>query len=239
MENRGQLPDKKENAFRDISYYAHTRGVNIYCKNDRISFVFTRITKYSASKDLTNFEKLSNQKNHNLPDSTKTEVSRMEMQFVNANPDMHILSAEKQPYYEKYYLAYCPEGITSNAFKQLTYKNLWPDIDLVLRSSQSNGLEYSFIVNPGGNINNIQIQWNGADTMNMLENNLGIRYSNGLGHIQESGLKSYLEGSKQNISCKYIISERENIGFHVDEYNGKRALVIDPTLIWGDLFWWE
>src|SRR5437899_776387 len=100
----------------------------------------------------------------------------MEMQFLNSNSDVEVISDKKQEYYENYYLAHTPEaGITAHSFTKLTYKNLWPNIDLILECSpnqsarhsglepepQPNSLEYSFILHPGANIKDIQLQWNG------------------------------------------------------------------------------
>src|SRR6266571_4843306 len=42
-ENKGQLADEKGNLLSDISYYGSSGGVNVYCRNGKISFVFTKL----------------------------------------------------------------------------------------------------------------------------------------------------------------------------------------------------
>jgi hypothetical protein len=43
LENKGQLADEHGAVLNDISFYAGQGGVNIYCKKDRIAFVFSKL----------------------------------------------------------------------------------------------------------------------------------------------------------------------------------------------------
>jgi len=237
MENKGQLADEKGNVLSDIKYYAKSNGVNIYCKNDRIAFVFTRVKEHNKlesakSGGLRTFQKLSNQKNH-IPDSTQIDAARIEMQFVNANPVVQVIQGDQDSYFENYYLAQCSNGITAKGFKQLTYKNLWPKIDLVLKISQNNGMEYSLIIYPGGNIKDIQFRWNGAD---LNFQNKEIIYSNLLGNIKEAGINSFLKETNEQIEVSYNRLGVSVLGFNAVNYDQNKALIIDPELIWATYY---
>jgi len=49
IENRGQLKNEQGKLSTDILYYGKDNGVNLYCKNDMISFVFTKTEGSVAS----------------------------------------------------------------------------------------------------------------------------------------------------------------------------------------------
>jgi hypothetical protein len=247
MENKGQIADEKGNVIKDISYYSNNGAVNIYCKKDRIAFVFSKIdndtdlvdagTRRAFVKTRHAFVEtrhaLSLQRQN---DARCTTAARIEMQFLNANPNPQTVSDEPQGYYENYYLAHCHDGITAHTFKKITYKNIYPNIDLVL-TCNTNGLEYSFVVYPGGDVKDIQIQWNGANILGDLGDEMPVYiYSNSIGYIQESGLRSYLKGTNQAIETRYSSLADNQYGFDVGGYNKTGILVIDPTLVWATYF---
>jgi hypothetical protein len=155
----------------------------------------------------------------------------MEMQFVNANPVTTVVADDPQTESYNYYLAHCTQGVTVNSYRKLTYKNIYPNIDLQLLCKDK-GLEYSFIVYPGGDANVIRMHWLGTDSLSQQEGD--IRYVNGLGYIQENGLKSYLS-SGQPLNVSYTV-QANSTAFRVPDYDKGQALTIDPTLIWGTYF---
>jgi hypothetical protein len=180
-------------------------------------------------------------------------ASRIEMQFLNANPDVQTISEEPQEYYENYYLAHCPDGITAHSFTKITYKNIYPNIDLVL-NCKSTSLEYSFVVYPGGDVKDIKMQWNGIDSLNLLDGDdilsgellrmwegsmeyiSGLRFDNPLGYLQETGLKFYSGAQGNTIHGSYHFIDKNILGFETDYYDSNQILTIDPNLEWGTYF---
>jgi hypothetical protein len=260
MENKGQLADQDGKVLHDIRYYAKSNnGVNIYCEKDRIGFVFTKELPlcpkggrydhhFSKSILCTSINQpfIKGQNNKNSPkqkfplepvpitrEDLGVETSRMEMQFLNANPDVQTISEDPNEYYENYYLAHCPDGITAHGFKKITYKNIYPKIDLVL-SCLDQKMEYSFIVNPGGKVSDIKIKWNGVDSF-LGEGDPGhLHLTNQLGYLDESGLKAFDEtGTPMNTNYLF---DRDITGFNVGEYDKGKILTIDPTLVWATYF---
>jgi hypothetical protein len=253
MENKGQLADQEGKVLHDIRYYARSNnGVNIYCEKDRIGFVFSKGLPLSPkggrydhhfSKSILGtsinqpFTKSQNDKNTTKQKSPLgdlgVEASRMEMQFLNANPDAQTISEEPNEYYENYYLAHCPDGITAHGFKKIIYKNIYSQIDLVL-SCLDQKMEYSFIVNPGGNVSDIKIKWNGADSFLGVGDPGHLHLTNKLGYLDESGLKAFDETGTQ-VNSNYLF-DRDITSFNVAEYDKGKVLTIDPTLIWATYF---
>jgi hypothetical protein len=74
--------------------------------------------------------------------------------------------------------------------------------------------------------------WNGLNQIKQLQNG-GITYALGLGKMDESKPITFQGG--QNINCSFKLKENK-VGFKVDGYDTRRALVIDPDLKWGTYF---
>ena len=102
------------------------------------------------------------------PDTASTlyTMYRLDMALEGANPNPQIIAEERQAYYENYHTAAlqtdCQEdkqaGDVVSTYNRVTYKNIYPHIDWALYI-KDNQLEFDFIVNPGGNVNDIKIKY--------------------------------------------------------------------------------
>ncbi len=238
LENKGQLKDQNGHSHPEVKYYGHESGVYLYFKRNTISFEFRKGVKNPQTDESnsliyskSNPQKLSRK-------SIQISSSRTDLILLNANPDARIIGSEVQEYYENFYLSGSDENSSSalvraNSCKTITYKNIYPWIDMVLYC-KSRGLEYSFVIYPGGKVSDIQMKWEGMDSMQMEAENVGIRYVNKLGFIHESGLRGYLD-SKKGVQCSYLIKNHV-IGFKSENYDHQKVLTIDPSLDWGTFF---
>ena len=243
-QNKGQLEDS------NIAYYGHQGGVNVYCKPGRINFVFikkeysTKISEATGQLSEPLLNKRLNDKKTILNGNETVSMHKAELQLLNANLKAEITAKGRQEYFENYYTTGdANHGITNvHTFKTITYKNIYNHIDLVLLA-KPNGLKYEFRIKAGGNINDIQIQWNGLGNIKQLKGG-GISYrftkdlngfeSDSLG-FTESAPYSYQDHS--TINSKFIIQSGTGLGtkltFSVGAYDKTKTLVIDPDLIWG------
>jgi hypothetical protein len=241
-ENKGQLADEKGELLPDILYYGKDKGVNVYCFKNKIAFVFTKATAATHPPEggaITDspFGGLGGKSTAHSPfrglggDSTTITAIRMDMVFLNARTDTRVIAEQQEESYNNYYLAQCPNGVTTHSYKKLTYKNIYPNVDLIL-SAKGVGMEYSFVVYPGGDVRDIKIQWNGADSIRQMDG--GIRYANGLGYLREGGLNASLSSGKK-LNSNYKIEET-NVSFIIGKYDKAAVLTIDPGLDWSTYF---
>ena len=165
VENKGQISDPK------IKYSGHQGGVYLYCKPGKISFIFIKSEKQSAQiseatsqpsgfplpKGAGGFGRIQN-----LP--SKINSCRADLILLNSYPYAHIVASNQQEYYENYYTTgNADSGITNvQTYKTVTYKNIYPKIDLVLHAKPG-GMKYEFVVYPGGKVNDIQMEWEGIE----------------------------------------------------------------------------
>ena len=239
-ENKGQLMDQSGNALSDVKYYGKDGGVYVYCKEGMLSFVFTKTEKEPGQISEATGQQVSDVGVQNIeplhrkqPEKANVSTSRMDLVLINSNPNTQITATEQQEYYENFYTTgNADHGITNvHTYKTLTYKDIYPNIDMILNIAKK-GMEYSFLVHPGGNVSDIKLQWNGAEKEEALKNG-GIKYANMLGSMEESAPKSFAEGKL--VGSKFI-KYNSGYGFKVESYNRNRDLIIDPTLVWGTYY---
>lgn len=227
QENKGQLADEHGRLLSDILYYGKDNGVSIYCYKDRIAFVFEKHSSHPLRKRLP----ITGLADQTGDDHDTLTAARMELQFRHANPGVQTIADDRQTAYYNYYLAHCPQGITVSSYKTLTYKNIYPNIDLKLNCTHK-ALEYSFIVYPGGNVQDIQLQWKGSESI--VNGKDEIKYTNSLGYIRESDLKSYTANGEA-VKTSYAGSG-ENTSFAVQNYDRTKVLTIGPVLEWATYY---
>lgn len=228
IENKGQLADENGNLLSDIKYYGRDKEVNIYCRQQSLSFVFTKAT-YKEKTNVT--ESLSK---HNEPEIEKMDFERMDMNLIGSNTDAQIITSGCKTNYLNFYLAHTPEeGITNvHQYEKLTYKGLYNNIDLVLYAKEQ-GMKYEFVIHPGGKVEDIKIKWEGT-TPELLTNG-GIKYLNHLGYINETAPFSFLT-SGEKVESQFNKNEYGIIYFKTDRHNENDTLIIDPNLKWGTYF---
>jgi len=235
VENKGQLVDQNRNPQSEIKYYGHQGGVYLYCKPGMLSFVFTKteskepeqISEATGSGIASPFG--GGRGRNSAPQPSTISISRTDLVLLNANPNAEIIASDRQEYYENFYTTGdADHGITNvHTFKTITYKSIYSNIDMVLQAKDQ-GMEYSFIVHPGGKTSDIQMQWNGIEGAQALANG-GYNFTNSLGSLKESAPKSFVGGKRV---ASQFINDGNSYGFNVSEYNKGKDLVIDPTLIW-------
>src|SRR5579883_1160242 len=256
IENKGQIADTKGNPRPDIKYYTESlNGVRMYFSADKISYVFAQYdTTASLSLAPQSGERASEPRASAGEGRLIRELSmkqtpyrlyRMDMNLLGASPSAIEREGESQDY-TNYYYVHCPNGVTNvRSYSTITYKNVYPNIDLVYRQNTS-GVKYDLIVNSGGNVSDIRLQYNGADNVSATDDGR-VRVTNPLGRIEEAApytyqasstapamldaFDSHNDGAVQTVSASYRISNNI-VTFNVGEYDHLQPLVIDPTLAW-------
>ena len=115
-------------------------------------------------------------------------------------------------------------------FREVQYRNVWPGVDMVWYGTQ-NKLEYDFVIKPGSKATAVRLKFEGAEGLRVDEQgNLLMKI--GGEEIVQSAPTIYQdqEQGRVNISGKYVIKEKHEVGFEVGSYDVSKPLVIDPIL---------
>jgi hypothetical protein len=227
--NRGQLADQYGKPMPEVLFVAQSKGVKCYFTKQGFHYVFARAT---GLKDTNRYGSRSR-----VQDSLT--LYRVDVAFVGSNADVLLEPSALRTNYSNYYLSNCPNGITHvPSYGTITYKNLYPKIDLVLytKEGDENELEYDFIVHPGGDANAIQLRYSNTNSLAVKEDGT-FRMTSPFGEVTEGRPHSYqyTGENKRSISSRFVL--RGNIlRFAVNAYNHSRDLVIDPQRLWGTYF---
>lgn len=215
VENRGQFDNVVPGGEKVL--YALDNGLEqVYFTSKGLIYKITKVFPLSE-KELEAME----QGDKEVRQRTKTV-------FVNMTWDgamePQVEAAERQ----KHYMTYGSPDLNSFTFKKLTYRNIYPNIDLeyVIPADKAYGIKYSFIVRPGGNTKDIKIHYGGQIQKVKPGKNGEMIVQTGLDDITEHAPQSF-NGNNQVAS---VFTESENvIGFDFPQgYDNSKPLVIDP-----------
>jgi len=167
MENIGQVTDQYSNTREDIDFRLKAgNGLNIFIGAGQIHYQWA---KSNTSKKAKTFKIEQQNEEPDLVDPF--QMYRMDVQLIGADPNAKIIKEEKQNFFERYYLPSVKnEGGKSYSYKRITYKNVYDHIDWVFYFNENGLMEHDFIVNPGGKVSDIKIQYTGASNLELTKN---------------------------------------------------------------------
>jgi len=212
--NYGQLIHTDGSYASEVSYYTlHNYPAN-YFQYDTISFVFS---------------KLDTSKNHH------DTLQRIDMSFVPLEwgPDISSspVGADKlESGYVNYYLAQCPDGITDvYPYQRVVYPEVWSHID-VEYAGNADGLVTYIVAKVGADTSNIELVFNGADSVKVLSSG-ELKLVSHFGSATFAAPEVYQVDAYGNrdtatLTGNYLSSSPGHIRFHIVGYANTKGLVI-------------
>ena len=229
--NRGQLVDSRGERRPDVLYTASTPGTSVFVRAGAISYVFQKRERREHDDHAPHDEAGDPE-----AEFTVVEEYRMDLELVGARSIVQVLEEEPVPGLRNYYLAHCPDGITGvPSYRHLTLKNVYPNIDMVLRGTES-GMKCDFIVNPGGRPSDIRMRYVGATSVHLTADG-GVRAMTPLGELFESAPVSFqvVGGSQREVASHFRVAGNE-VTFDLGRYDARRPLTIDPIRRWSTYY---
>jgi hypothetical protein len=112
----------------------------------------------------------------------------------------------------------------------VSYRNLWPGIDLVYSSTKAGVAESTYHVAPGADVSRIRLRYN-VPARKQPDGSLTLAFRSGA--MIESAPVAWQEigGKRIPVGVSFQVSGRE-IGFTVARYDATLPLTIDPTYEW-------
>ena len=231
-ENKGQMKDQFWKARPDVLFYGHSEGMNFFIKNSGMSYQLSRVESWKDKdelmKELHANTSLSKEK---IPNEIGTY--RVDVNWLGANHNFETQKGQELDGYNNYYNV--PEGVEPALFVKkyasITLYNVWDGVDI---HYYGNGgfLETDYIVAPGADYHQIQIDIEGAELSTDDQGNLILKTP--FGEIREGQLKVYQNDVLIEASWKI---EGNRVSFDIPNYNPNIAMVIDPlTRVWGTYY---
>lgn len=168
--------------------------------------------------------------NENAPNSS-SNVLRMKL--AGASTTTHLRGEQQQAGKSHYFLGKDPKQWRSGIphYTRVRHEAVYPGIDLVYYGAQGS-LEYDFIVAPGADPKNVELEFSGQDSLSIDDNGdlllaLGaqpLRYERPVIYQQQGA-------ERVEIAGRYEKRAANRIGFEIAaNYDPSRPLIIDPVL---------
>jgi len=115
-------------------------------------------------------------------------------------------------------------------YSAVRYGEVYPGVDLVYHGKQRQ-LEYDFVVAPGADPSKIELDFMGADKMEIdAQGDLVLHVGGSSIRQHKPVLYQEVDGRRQEVAGGYVRRGRHRFGFDVAAYDRSRPLVIDPVL---------
>lgn len=154
------------------------------------------------------------------------------MTFLNALSEVSVTSVRPTPDYCNYFIGKDKNTWASEVknFQEVNYKGIYKNIDLQLLGG-NNSLKYNFFVNPGGNVQDIQMSYEGVSSIK-LENG-GLKIKTSINELTEQKPFAYqwIDSKRVEVQCEFVLNEK-TVQFHFAKgYDKTKQLIIDPLLV--------
>lgn len=216
IENKGQFVDQNGNQVTDILFIAKNGLKSVYIRNNGITFVDLETTT----------------------EENIFSAKRQNMDFAAHNGNTKITGLDKSPDHINYYLPHCPQGILNvRKYAIIEYENLYDNIDFQIYINSDGKLQYDFIVNPGGNPEDICFRMTNTDKLVLQKGDLIVRSADDEIVHQSPITYQIIDNKRQIIRSGFKILSHNSVGFDISDYNKSKKLVIDPVIReWGTFY---
>ncbi len=154
------------------------------------------------------------------------------MNWENANQNVVLIPEEKTNAYFNYTFFQNGEAKDINeipAYKKITYKNLYPGIDVEYIFHAVEGIKYSFIVHPGADISMIKMKYSGNKKL-ILQANGDLKISTLFGDITDHAPQTFYASTKTSIPSSFV-KTGNSISFLLNSYDNTKEIIIDPWTV--------
>jgi len=241
-ENKGQVTGADS---AKVTYFYKQGAKTMYLLHSGLAYQFEKRhypegykspDKYATREELDSFQALSKK--------IRMETYRMDIELIGANRNPEIIAEGKSPDYIQYYNH---NALDVHAYQKIIYKNVYPNIDWVIYSTNneqlatnnlssntqnSNLIKYDFIVHPGGNPADIRLQTHWVEDL-AVNSDGSLSMKNRMGSVIENRPISY-QGSRE-LSSQFKL-ENNIISFDIKDYNASQDLIIDPSIAWATYY---
>ncbi len=169
IQNKGQW--NHEDSSIGYILWNGIHNVHLFKNKPGFTWKFTPIKHKEGESENESESERERERELEKENTNKQTTHEITQIFLNANPNPEIV-VEKP---SDFYWTYGPEKWNSIGFKRITYKNIYPFIDVYYETCNNPALgdfKYGFILHPGANPNQIQMQLKGAKFKNLKENSI-------------------------------------------------------------------
>lgn len=165
-------------------------------------------------------------------DSNILHAHAYNVEFLNANPDAKIIPDRSIGSVNNYFIGNDKSKWASGCgiYNGVTYKDIYPGIDVHYYSDAAGKLKYDLIVAPGANFNLIALKYTGVDKISVKNKELIIATSVGENKELSPYTFQVTEKQRRELDCRYVV-KGNIVRFKISDYDPTSTMVIDPTRV--------
>jgi uncharacterized protein (TIGR03437 family) len=157
---------------------------------------------------------------------------RVTMRIVGARSDANAEGMDALPSYSNYFIGDTPSAWRTRVphYSKLKFDDVYPGIDLVYYGKDRR-LEYDFLLSPGANHKKIELDFNGADRLEIDSSGDLLIDAGGI-KIRQLRPKVYqwIDGKKHHVESAYRLSSGSRVRFALSRFDPSQSLIIDPVI---------
>jgi uncharacterized repeat protein (TIGR01451 family) len=167
--------------------------------------------------------------------AARTESVRMKL--AGASPNARIAGTDLLPGKSNYFIGNDRSKWRSNIpqFARVSYEEVYPGINLVFYGKQGQ-LEYDFQVAPGADPSQAQLEFDGAQKIELSSGSLVLKGDGGNLLFAAPSVYQEIDGRRQPVAGRFALRALNRVGFEVGPYDHSRELIIDPVLTYATYF---
>lgn len=128
------------------------------------------------------------------------------------------------------------KSLNKTTTDRITYKDIFPHIDLVFYSNTDGALKYDFVLHPGAKLSDIKLNYTGVESMRILQDGT-MSYSTKWGIVTEDKPVSFLQSNQSTVDISYRL-DGNSLGFQADQDLITETTIIDPIYVdWSTYFY--
>ncbi|MGB2898763.1 MAG: SBBP repeat-containing protein, partial [Candidatus Acidiferrum sp.] len=161
-----------------------------------------------------------------------TAHSTLRMKLVGANVATVVEGLEPLPGKSNYFIGNDPAKWRTDipTYAKVRYKAIYPGADLVYYGNQQQ-LEYDFVLAPGADPRIIRLAIAGSEKLEAgTDGGLVLRTTGGEVRLHKPIVYQQVSGTRKEVTGRYVLRGKREIGFEVAAYDANRPLIIDPVL---------
>ncbi|MEO6882593.1 MAG: gliding motility-associated C-terminal domain-containing protein [Bacteroidia bacterium] len=221
LENKGQFSNEG-NGNSAIKYGFDDGQSKIYFTDKGILY------RFDKKEDTPQNNEAGDKDEHKI--TVKTDI--VSAIWEGANSNVQIIGESPRSDYFSYSIN--NNGILRNinhiaAFQKIIYKNLYPNIDVEYIFHPDEGIEYSLILHPGADINQVKLKYSDGHRVRLVDGDTHITTS--FGDIIDHAPLAFYSDNHSNIISSRFVKNSNTIFFGLVNYDTSKEVTIDPWTI--------
>lgn len=244
VENRGQFDQRlpsEEMGPDQIRFGYEGDGQQVFLSNHKVFFNLYRATlreKSDAEKAQRAARKKKGFESREAFTAFEKEGQRFDYstdllvaEWIGANPEVTLVPEEKDPFTHSYEYRDNKRLSSRNdipSYQKITYRNLYPNIDVQYTLHPESGVKYSLILHPGADLSQVKLRYSKPPVLN---SDGSLQTPVRFGEVIDHPPYTFYADSKTEIASAYRLNGDE-ISFELGAYDASRTVIVDP---WTDL----